>query len=763
MKRPGHHFRCLLLLSLVCCAPTIEAATDPGFLLTATAKDFDTYFPGQLANGYLSTFTSPRGTESNLSYLAAFMDYGRDDMARPAAIPGWTGIDYRAGTSGTWLNLAPLDASVFRDYRQTLDLHDATLTTRYRYVDRDKATRIEIVSFVSEASPHLAAVRFTITPEFDGTIELSFPLVLWAPSQPRLPLATLPGDTGLAGDRFRQALEAHGLALKPVPPATPDRVAIWYHGDTRISSARGDTTNLTLWLDGRATNGARMGQAVAVRLPRGLRPVETRLDRSDYRIALDMRVRVKRGKRYDFTKFVAVSREGWGDGGKADLALAVAAREHGFDALHDAQRAAWARLWQSDIHIDGDRYAQLAVHSDLYYLLANTAPDSTAGVGACGLTTGYVGHVFWDSDSWIFPALLLLHPERARSIVMFRDRTLPAARQRAREAGAAGAKYPWEADPENGSEQILRAARRLSVGEIHVNADIAIAQWQYWLATHDLQWLRKDGWPVIRDVAEFWASRAIFDTAKHRYEIRDVVSVMEPHAHVDDDTFTNASARKALQVATRAAARVGVTPDPRWAEIASGLHIPFSVAGQHHLVFGASVQPHNPGDSDLALLAFPSLDLQMDATVRRNDYRLDVAALEQSRQTPATMGLAPLTIVAAALGETADAARWLDDNLGEEMLKSPFNVRTETPGNNVGYFLTGSAGVVQSLVYGLTGLRIEDAGLVQAYPPTLPPGWKSLTLTNITFRGSRFDVTVDRDASGKPRLQRTPASNGETP
>ncbi|ODU93020.1 MAG: glycoside hydrolase family 65 [Lysobacterales bacterium 66-474] len=744
----------VLLLGFTMMAAAVTA-TDPSFLLTATAKNFDNYFPGQLANGYVSTFTSPRGTEGNLSYLVAFMDYGKDDIARPAAIPGWTGIDYRAGPSATWLNLAPLESSAFQDYQQVLNLRDATLTTRYRYVDRDRATRVEIISFVSEASPHLAAARFTITPEFDGVVELSFPLVLWAPSQPRLPLAKLPGDTGLTGDRFRQALEAHGLALKPVPPATPDRAAIWYHGDTHVLDAQGDTSNLTLRLDGQAMNGPRMGEAVAVQLPKGVQPDETKLDRSDYRLSLDMRVRVEKGKTYAFTKYVALSREGWGGDAKADLALAEAAREHGFQAMLQAQRAAWAKLWQSDIRIDGDPQAQLAVHSDLYYLLANVAPDTSWGVGACGITTGYAGHVFWDSDSWMFPSLVLLHPQRARSIVMFRDRTLPPAQQRALAAGFAGAQYPWEADPENGSEQVLYAAHRLSVGEIHVNADIAIAQWQYWLATHDLEWLRKDGWPVIRDVADFWASRATYDAAKRRYGIRDVVSVEEPYAHVDDDTFTNASAAKALRIATAAAGVVGATPDPRWVKIAAGLHIPFSEAGQHHLDFDPGV-PRASDDHDFAFLAFPSLDVPMSKTVRRNDYRLSAAPAIRGRESPGTMGLAPLTIAAATLGDSADVARWLQRNISSDMLKAPFNVRTETPGNNTGYFLTGSAGYLQSLVYGLTGLRIGKDGLVAAWPPVLPTGWKSMTLENVTFRGHRYDITVYRGADGKPRLRRDP-------
>ncbi len=95
--------------------------------------------------------------------------------------------------------------------------------------------------------------------------------------------------------------------------------------------------------------------------------------------------------------------------------MVTAARTEGFDALINAHKAAWANLWKTDIRIDGDPNAQRVVHSDLYYLLANATPDTAWAIGACGLTTGYVGHIFWDSDSWIFPALVLLHPQSANS------------------------------------------------------------------------------------------------------------------------------------------------------------------------------------------------------------------------------------------------------------------------------------------------------------------------------------------------------------
>ena len=81
-------------------------------------------------------------------------------------------------------------------------------------------------------------------------------------------------------------------------------------------------------------------------------------------------------------------------------------------------------------------------------------------------------------------------------------------------------------------------------------------------------------------------------------------------------------------------------------------------------------------------------------------------------------------------------------------------MRTETASNNTAYFLTGSGGYIQSLVYGFTGLRIREQGLVEAYPPVLPAEWKSLTLKNVPFRGQHDDLVVSRDDAGRVRLTR---------
>jgi trehalose/maltose hydrolase-like predicted phosphorylase len=753
----GNQIRALALLCGLLASGRVvlaAASADPSFQLTATAADLAEYFPAYLANGYVSTVSSPRGTQGTLTHMVALMDYQRDDFSRPAAVPAWTEIDYSTGPSVTgqqWLNRVSMSEYRFKDYRQVLDLHEATLSTHYRYVDGERQTLVDVTTLVSEASPHLGASRLTLTPDFDGTVELSFAFTLWAPHEPRLPLGKL------TGPQMEEAIAARGLALKATPPATADRAALWYPGDIHLSTSEGDASTLSLWLQGRAEQGLSMAEAAAIELPAGLKPDSVSVYRSPYRLALNLSVKVEKGHTYTFTKYAAFSREGWGGDAAQDLELARAARSAGFEELLRAHREAWSRLWQTDILIDGDARAQRTVHSELYYLLASSTADTAWPLGACGLTTGYSGHAFWDSDTWIYPALLLTHPERAKSLVMFRDRTLGAAEDRARAHGYAGAMFPWESDPENGTEQTPHFAAILGDREIHVTADVAIAQWQYYLATQDRDWLRRDGWPLLRAVAQFWTSRATYVPQRHRYEILHVTSVNEPFSDVPNDTFTNVSAAKALRIAVRAAALVGEKPDPRWSTIARGLYVPMSADGKHHIDFDPSVTvPGEPwgGGSSLTLLMYPSLDLPMSAETRRNDYAYGVPPIPASQPVHNSMGLAPASIAAAEVGNLDEASAWFQRNFTGGTLKPPFDVRTEGAGNNTGYFLTASGGYLQNLLYGFTGLRIEEQGLAQAFPPLLPTAWKSLTLRNIEFRGERLTIRVARDADGTVRLTR---------
>src|SRR3954466_1367 len=176
---------------------------------------------------------------------------------------------------------------------------------------------------------------------------------------------------------------------------------------------------------------------------------------------------------------------------------------------------------------------------------------------------GAYGHIFWDSGTWMFPSLVATHPDVARSLVEFRARTLPAAQANAKTNGFRGAMYPWEAD-EQGNETTPHFAVQNARSEIHVTGDVAMAQWQYFLATGDSASLAREGYPVIRETADFWVSRATLDSTSGEYHIANVVSVSEGLIGVSDDAYTNAVGRKSLEVAALASKRLGTPADRRW-------------------------------------------------------------------------------------------------------------------------------------------------------------------------------------------------------
>jgi trehalose/maltose hydrolase-like predicted phosphorylase len=442
---------------------------------------------------------------------------------------------------------------------------------------------------------------------------------------------------------------------------------------------------------------------------------------------------------YTFAKFVghATSIEEADPVSRAAL-TARRARALGYAATRTASVAAWAQRWKTDIEITGDPELQLTVRAMLFQLLSSADSGTAIGIPPMGLSGGgYYGHVFWDSDSWMFPSLVLTHPDIARSLVDFRARTLDAARANARSNGYAGAMYPWEAD-ERGRETTPRFASQNASSEIHVTGDVALATWQYFLATGDSAWLAQRGYPVLRETAEFWVSRATRDTARDVYHIRNVVSVDEGLIGVSDDGYTNAVARRNLESAVAAARQLGETPNPLWSHVATRLHIAFdSTRGTYRTYEGA---PDSTLGSVTALLSYP-LGMPMSRAVKRTNLQHAVHRMLTERRG-ALMGGTLLSVVAAELGDRALVDTLLVPSY-DGYLKGPFLLISETPANNAVSFLTGAGGFLQQVIYGYTGLRISENGMDPVFAPVLPSRVSRLVLRNVHARGRRYDVIVD--------------------
>ncbi|MFA6831622.1 MAG: glycoside hydrolase family 65 protein, partial [Bacteroidaceae bacterium] len=134
----------------------------------------------------------------------------------------------------------------------------------------------------------------------------------------------------------------------------------------------------------------------------------------------------------------------------------------------------WANLWTSDIVIEGDLQAQRDVRFALFNLYGSIRKDSRLSSSPMGLSSqAYNGHVFWDSELWMYPPLLYMHPEIAKSMIDYRFDRLKGAIQKARSRGLDGALFPWESD--DSGEESTPTWCLTGVLELHISADIAIA------------------------------------------------------------------------------------------------------------------------------------------------------------------------------------------------------------------------------------------------------------------------------------------------
>jgi len=411
--------------------------------------------------------------------------------------------------------------------------------------------------------------------------------------------------------------------------------------------------------------------------------------------------------------------------------LTIYAKLEGRDRLVNFHNKAWDDLWQSDVVIEGDDQSQQDIHSMLYHLYSFTREGTALSPSPMGLSgLGYNGHVFWDTELWMFPSLLVLHPEIAKSMVEYRYQRLEAAKRNAFANGFKGAMFPWES-AETGVEETPVWALS-GPFEHHITACVSIAAWNYYCVTQDKNWLRERGWPILSATADFWASR-VERNGPGKYEIKNVVAADEWAENVDNNAFTNAAARSNLQNATEAAKILGVAPDPDWMTVANNipiLKLENGVTSEHASYHGEKIK-----QADVNLLAYPLKQITDVNQVRKDLEYYETRIPDEG--TPA-MTQAIFTLLYSRLGDKEKAWHWFKDAYVPN-LNPPFRVLAETKGGTNPYFSTGAGGILQSVLMGFGGLDITPKGIVQV-KSVLPPQWKSLTIKGVGVEKKTYAI-----------------------
>ena len=402
--------------------------------------------------------------------------------------------------------------------------------------------------------------------------------------------------------------------------------------------------------------------------------------------------------------------------------LTIFAKLQGRDRLLEMHNKAWDEIWKSDIVIEGDPQSQQDVHSMMYHLYSFVREGSSNSPSPMGLSgLGYNGHVFWDTELWMFPAILQLHPEMAKGIMEYRFEKLEAAKRNAFGKGYKGAMFPWES-AETGVEETPVWALS-GPFEHHITACVGFAAWNYYCVTQDKNWLKERGWPILKNTADFWASR-VERNGPGKFDIKNVVAADEWAENVDNNAFTNAAAKANLKYATEAAKLLNIAPDADWMLVANNIPIlkmDNGVTSEHAAYAGEGIK-----QADVNLLAYPLKEITDPVQVKID---LDYYSVRVPNQGTPAMTQAIFSLLYSRIGDAEKAFHFFKDAYVPNLLP-PFNVIAETKGGTNPYFATGAGGILQAVLNGFGGLDITANGIIQL-KSGLPKSWKSLTLKGI--------------------------------
>ncbi len=402
--------------------------------------------------------------------------------------------------------------------------------------------------------------------------------------------------------------------------------------------------------------------------------------------------------------------------------LTIFAALEGTERLMRRHREAWQKLWDTgNIYVEGDADTERDIRFALYHLYAFAREGTAYSLSPMGLSgLGYNGHVFWDTELWMYPPLLILQPAIARSLLEYRFERLEAAKQNAFAHGYAGAMYPWESAGDGSEDTPVWALT--GPFQHHITGCVAWAHWKYFEVTRDTLWLRTRGWPVLSAAADFWASR-VDRKGPGNYAIDNVIGANEWQENIDNNAFTNAIAIITLRDATTAAITLGLAPVPDWQHVADNIPVlkfPDGVTRENSTFAGEDIK-----QADVNLLSYPLAYYSDPAQIRRD---LDYYAPRMSDEGPA-MGHAILSILYNQLGDTGRAASVFVHSYKPNAVP-PFGVLAETQGGTNPYFATGAGGMLQAVLAGFGGLRITELGIEQI-PSGIPAQWRSLRITGV--------------------------------
>jgi alpha,alpha-trehalose phosphorylase len=560
----------------------------------------------------------------------------------------------------------------------------------------------------------------------------------------------------------RIVLQSELVANEQLPPAGSDpRVAAVLEAPLEEEEAEAGSSGIMM-VHRTKRSGLRMA-AMMDHLWDGDDDVLVSIERHPNVGRLTLSVILEPGQRFRLTKLLGY---GWSSQRsrpalRSQVAGAVTGARHaGWEGLRDEQRRYLDRFWKrADVQLDGDDRLQQAIRFALFHVLQAGARAEHRAIGAKGLTgSGYDGHTFWDTETFLLPVLTYTVPHAAADALRWRHSTLDLARDRARQLGHRGAAFPWRTI--RGQE--CSAYWPAGTAAFHINADIADAVLRYVQATEDTEFHREVALEILVETARMWISLGHLDAAG-AFRIDGVTGPDEYSALGDNNVYTNLMAQRNLRGAAQAAAafrkeaaELGVTDAEvaQWRHAAAGMYVPYDERlGVHPQATGFTDHKrwdfaNTPPENYPLMLNYPYGDLYRSQVIKQADLVLamhlrgdaftpeqkarNFAYYEELTVRDSSLSACTQAVLAAEIGHLRLAHAYLLEVALTDLADLHHNTGS-------GLHLANLAGVWLGLVAGFGGMRDHDGELT--FAPRLPFGWTRLRF-GMTWRGRRLRVDI---------------------
>jgi len=657
----------------------------------------------------------------------------------------WIGIDIEI--NGTRLDLGK---SRFKKFRRELDMKNACLTRSIIWMgEHGEEIAFEFSRFLSMAKKNIACISLSVRPiNFKGILTI---------------LPYLNGDVRNEDANYKENF------WRQINQGINNNTA-WLTMETKKTGFHVCTAMSTDLIKLRTHPGISQDNLVKSAAAQALH-----VEKNKY-VGYKFELPLQNGEEINFHKYVAVcsSRDfSKNELEKTTLHKLKAAKTRGYNELYREHQAETRKKWQaSDITITGDLRAQQGIRYCIFQLIQTyTGRDSRLNLGPKGFSgEKYGGVVYWDTEAFCFPFYLYTNEKSAKNLLLYRYRHLEKAKENAAKLGLKGALYPMVTI--DGQE--CHNEWEITFEEIHRNAAIAYAIYNYTRYTGDYSYLHQYGIKVLVELCRFWADRVTYNPQKDRYMILGVTGPNEYENNVNNNWYTNTMAAWTLEYTLDTLEKMTgqqmsgyaqlnnelqLTEGElaKWREIIQKMYYPYvealEIFEQNDLYMDKEqnlvedlpptelpLNKHWSWDRILRSCFIKQADVVQGLYFLRDSFNPETIKRNFDFYEPRTVHESSLSpsihsIVASRIGYKDKAYKLY-------LRTARLDLDNYNDDTDEGIHLTSMAGSWLAIVEGFAGVTIKKD--ILSLSPYLPPGWESYSF-QLIFRGRSLQIMVVKE------------------